>query len=155
MTLFLALLSLSKINLVLGFFRRGSQGSVLFESNKVRRVWRPVATKRHFQIKKAFWTISALFQSNSNRHLRPLHPVDVLLLQSGRHVSRHFQEGHLQLWPPRPFQVAEETSLRGAIHQLLSIILKVRILVLLPEQTLPSVVIVKNYSKIGKYQFKN
>jgi hypothetical protein len=34
----------------------------------------------------------------------------------------------------------------GAIHQLLSIILKLRILVLLPVSTLPYVVIVKNYS---------
>jgi hypothetical protein len=35
---------------------------------------------------------------------------------------------------------------RGAIHQLLNIILKLRILVLLPVSTLPYVVIVKNYS---------
>jgi hypothetical protein len=35
---------------------------------------------------------------------------------------------------------------RGAIHQLLSIILKLRILVLLPVSTMPYVVIVKNYS---------
>jgi hypothetical protein len=34
----------------------------------------------------------------------------------------------------------------GAIHQLLSIILKLRILVLLPVSTMPYVVIVKNYS---------
>jgi hypothetical protein len=36
--------------------------------------------------------------------------------------------------------------LRGAIHQLLIIILKLRILVLLPVSTMPYVVIVKNYS---------
>jgi hypothetical protein len=35
---------------------------------------------------------------------------------------------------------------RGAIHQLLSIILKLRILVLLPVSTMPYVVMVKNYS---------
>jgi hypothetical protein len=35
---------------------------------------------------------------------------------------------------------------RGAIHQLLSIILQLRILFLLPVSTLPFVVIVKNYS---------
>jgi hypothetical protein len=35
---------------------------------------------------------------------------------------------------------------RGAIHQLLNIILKLRILVLLPLSTLPYVVKVKNYS---------
>jgi hypothetical protein len=35
---------------------------------------------------------------------------------------------------------------RGAIHQLLSIILKLRILVLLPVSTMSYVVIVKNYS---------
>jgi 3-hydroxyacyl-CoA dehydrogenase len=35
---------------------------------------------------------------------------------------------------------------RGAIHQLLSIIHKLRILVLLPVSTMPYVVIVKNYS---------
>jgi hypothetical protein len=35
---------------------------------------------------------------------------------------------------------------RGAIHQLLSIILKLRILVLLPVSTMPYVVKVKNYS---------
>jgi hypothetical protein len=35
---------------------------------------------------------------------------------------------------------------RGAIHQLLSIILNLRILVLLPVSTTPYVVIVKNYS---------
>jgi hypothetical protein len=34
----------------------------------------------------------------------------------------------------------------GAIHQLLSIILKLRILVLLPVSTMPFVVIVNNYS---------
>jgi hypothetical protein len=34
---------------------------------------------------------------------------------------------------------------RGAIHQLLSIILKLRILVLLPVSTLPYVVVVYNY----------
>jgi hypothetical protein len=34
----------------------------------------------------------------------------------------------------------------GAIHQLLSIILKLRILVLLPVSTMPYVVMVKNYS---------
>jgi hypothetical protein len=36
--------------------------------------------------------------------------------------------------------------IRGAIHQLLSIILKLRILVLLPVSTMPYVVMVKNYS---------
>jgi hypothetical protein len=36
--------------------------------------------------------------------------------------------------------------IRGAIHQLLSIILKLRILVLLLVSTMPYVVIVKNYS---------
>jgi hypothetical protein len=35
---------------------------------------------------------------------------------------------------------------RGAFHQLLSIILKLRILVLLPVSTMPYVVIVNNYS---------
>jgi hypothetical protein len=35
---------------------------------------------------------------------------------------------------------------RGAIHQLLSIILKLRILVLLPVSTMPYVVMAKNYS---------
>jgi hypothetical protein len=35
---------------------------------------------------------------------------------------------------------------RGAIHQLLSIILKLRILVLLPMSTMPYVVMAKNYS---------
>jgi hypothetical protein len=39
---------------------------------------------------------------------------------------------------------------RGAIHQLLSIILKLRILVLLPVSNLPYVVKVKNYSLIGE-----
>jgi hypothetical protein len=38
----------------------------------------------------------------------------------------------------------------GAIHQLLNIILKLRILVLLPVSTLPYVVKVKNYSLIGE-----
>jgi hypothetical protein len=38
----------------------------------------------------------------------------------------------------------------GAIHQLLNIILKLRILVLLPVSKLPYVVIVKNYSLIGE-----
>jgi hypothetical protein len=38
----------------------------------------------------------------------------------------------------------------GAIHQLFSIILKVRILVLLPVSTLPYVLKVKNYSLIGE-----
>jgi hypothetical protein len=37
-------------------------------------------------------------------------------------------------------------QVRGAIHQLLSIILKLRILVLLPVSTMPYVVMVKNYS---------
>jgi hypothetical protein len=36
----------------------------------------------------------------------------------------------------------------GAIHQLLSIILQLRILVLLPVSTMPYVVIVKNYLKL-------
>jgi hypothetical protein len=35
---------------------------------------------------------------------------------------------------------------RGAIHQLLSISLKLRILVLIPVSTMPYVVIVENYS---------
>jgi hypothetical protein len=39
---------------------------------------------------------------------------------------------------------------RGAFHQLLSIILKLRILVLLPVSNLPFVVKVKNYSLIGE-----
>jgi ABC-type multidrug transport system fused ATPase/permease subunit len=39
---------------------------------------------------------------------------------------------------------------RGAIHQLLNIILKLRILVLLHVSTLPYVVKVKNYSLIGE-----
>jgi hypothetical protein len=39
---------------------------------------------------------------------------------------------------------------RGAIHQLLSIILKLRILVLSPVSNLPYVVKVKNYSLIGE-----
>jgi hypothetical protein len=38
----------------------------------------------------------------------------------------------------------------GAIHQLLSIILKLGILVLLLVSTIPYVVIVKNYSEIGE-----
>jgi hypothetical protein len=38
----------------------------------------------------------------------------------------------------------------GAIHQLLSIILKLRILVLLPVSNMPYVVKVKNYSLIGE-----
>jgi hypothetical protein len=38
----------------------------------------------------------------------------------------------------------------GAIHQLLNIILELRILVLLPVSKLPYVVIVKNYSLIGE-----
>jgi hypothetical protein len=38
----------------------------------------------------------------------------------------------------------------GAIHQLLSIILKLRILVLSPLSNLPYVVTVKNYSLIGE-----
>jgi hypothetical protein len=40
----------------------------------------------------------------------------------------------------------ELNILWGAIHQLLSIILKLRILVLLPVSTMPYVVIAKNYS---------
>jgi hypothetical protein len=47
------------------------------------------------------------------------------------------------LWIDRAFSVAPT---RGAIHQLLSIILKLRILVLLPVSTMPYVVMVKNYS---------
>jgi hypothetical protein len=39
---------------------------------------------------------------------------------------------------------------RGAIHQLLNIILKLRILVLSPVSNLPFVVKVKNYSLIGE-----
>jgi hypothetical protein len=39
---------------------------------------------------------------------------------------------------------------RGAIHQLLSIILILRILVLLPVSTMPYVVNLKNYSLIGE-----
>jgi hypothetical protein len=39
---------------------------------------------------------------------------------------------------------------RGAINQLVSIILKLRILVLLPVSTLPYVLKVKNYSLIGE-----
>jgi hypothetical protein len=38
----------------------------------------------------------------------------------------------------------------GVIHQLLSIILKIRILLLLPVSKLPYVVKVKNYSPIGE-----
>jgi hypothetical protein len=41
-------------------------------------------------------------------------------------------------------------ELRGAIHQLLSIILILRILVLLPVSTMPYVVNLKNYSLIGE-----
>jgi hypothetical protein len=37
-------------------------------------------------------------------------------------------------------------AVRGAIHQFLNIILKLRILVLLPVSTMPYVVMVKNYS---------
>jgi hypothetical protein len=39
---------------------------------------------------------------------------------------------------------------RGAIHQLLSIVLKLRILVLLPVSTLPYIVKVKNQPTIGE-----
>jgi predicted MFS family arabinose efflux permease len=41
---------------------------------------------------------------------------------------------------------SDSPATRGAIHQLLSIILKLRILVLLPVSTMPYVVMVKNYS---------
>jgi hypothetical protein len=44
---------------------------------------------------------------------------------------------------------------RGGIHKLLSIILKLRILVLLPVLSLPYVVKVKNYSLIDEWQRKN
>jgi hypothetical protein len=42
------------------------------------------------------------------------------------------------------------TTAWGAIHQCLRIILKLRILVLLPVSTMPYVVKVKNYSYIGE-----
>jgi hypothetical protein len=51
--------------------------------------------------------------------------------------------------PPETSSAAEiysDVADRGAIHQLLSIILNLRILVLLPLSTLPYVVRVKNYS---------
>jgi hypothetical protein len=44
------------------------------------------------------------------------------------------------------FEVSK--AIWGAIHQLLSIILQLRILVLLPVSTMPYVVIVKNYLKL-------
>jgi hypothetical protein len=44
---------------------------------------------------------------------------------------------------------ADKKKARGAIHQLLSIIVKLRILVLLAVSNLPYVVKVKNYSLIG------
>jgi hypothetical protein len=46
--------------------------------------------------------------------------------------------------------VAAIASARGAIHQLLNIILKLRILVFFPVSTLPYVVIVYNYFLIGE-----
>jgi hypothetical protein len=46
--------------------------------------------------------------------------------------------------------VPTSVEVRGAIHQLLNIILKLRILVLLPVSTKPYVAIVKNYSLIGE-----
>jgi hypothetical protein len=50
----------------------------------------------------------------------------------------------------RLFKFSDSTALRGAIHQFLSIILILRILVLLPVSTLPYVVKVKSYSLIGE-----
>jgi hypothetical protein len=64
-----------------------------------------------------------------------------------------------KMYPKYPHMCADITKLmderrlcnisepnRGAIHQLLGIILKLQILVLLPVSTMPYVVIVKNYS---------
>jgi hypothetical protein len=48
--------------------------------------------------------------------------------------------------PAAAAAVAAIANVRGVIHQLLSIISKLRILVLLPVSALPYVVIVKNYS---------
>jgi hypothetical protein len=48
------------------------------------------------------------------------------------------------------YQQLDVEKNRGAIHQLLSIILKLRILVLSPVSTMPYEVIVKNYSLIGE-----
>jgi hypothetical protein len=46
----------------------------------------------------------------------------------------------------RPTSSLSTSRIRGAIHQCLSIILKLRILVLLPVSTMPFVVMVNNYS---------
>jgi hypothetical protein len=58
------------------------------------------------------------------------------------------EEGTLQLAQTLARQSLDED--RGAIHQLLSIILQLRILVLLPVSNPPYVVKVKNYSLIGE-----
>jgi hypothetical protein len=50
--------------------------------------------------------------------------------------------------PKGPLEISDVN--RGVIHQLLSIILKLRILVLLPVLTLPYVVTIKNCSQIGE-----
>jgi hypothetical protein len=52
----------------------------------------------------------------------------------------HLLEGTLK----RALKLCNVTTTRGAIHQLLNIILQLRILVLLLVSTLPSVVKVKN-----------
>jgi hypothetical protein len=51
---------------------------------------------------------------------------------------------------PRNTQANNLLEFRGAIHQFLRIILKLRILVLLPVSTLPYVVELRNYSLIGE-----
>jgi hypothetical protein len=52
--------------------------------------------------------------------------------------------------PAAAAAVAAIASARGAIHQLLNIILKLRILGFFPVSTLPYVVIVNNYFLIGE-----
>jgi hypothetical protein len=71
-----------------------------------------------------------------------------------KRLQREEAEGRLKKKPsefvPSNLAVNFKRPNRDVIHQLLSIILKLRILVLSPVSNLPYVVKVKNYSLIGE-----
>jgi hypothetical protein len=70
-------------------------------------------------------------------------------------MAKHESLGSPKSLAPEHSRGPMEKFAWGAIHQFLNIILKLRILVLLPVSNLPYVVEFKNYSLIGEQQLKN
>jgi hypothetical protein len=90
-----------------------------------------------------------------SEHLLQLPPLSPSQIRENTRLAKKVVAAHSRsvydsssMSPPvvLPSAAAAAARMRGAIHQLLSIILKLRILVLLPVSTMSYVVIAKNYS---------